>query len=173
MQIQNQNKPVGSETQSETHLCIVTHVLPLARLDALLVRAARLDRLLELGHDAGDLAEAGVRDSPTDGADVDEGVEDEGDGEDGEKVDEHVVTLLPALHGHHGGAAQQLDVAENRGVGGLEADDQVEADEDESEEDLDNILEHEEQVIEVRTTQSSAYFLSLSVPEDLLSGEVS
>ena len=151
----------------------MTHVLPLTRLDALLVRAARLDRLLELCHDAGDLAEPGAWDSPTDGADVDEGVEDEGDGEDGEKVDEHVVTLLPALHGHHGGAAQQLDVAENRGVGGLEADDQVEADEDEGEEDLDNILEHEEQVIEVRTTQSSAYFLSLSVPKDLLSGEVS
>ena len=88
-------------------------------------------------------------------------------------MDEHVVPLLPALHRDHGGAAQQLDVAENCGVGGLEADDQVEADEDESEEDLDNILEHEEQVIEVRTTQSSAYFLSLSVPEDLLSGEVS
>ena len=72
-----------------------------------------------------------------------------GDGEEGEQVDEHVVPLLPALHRDHGGAAQQLDVAENRGVGGLEADDQIEADEDESKEDLDNILEHEEQVIEV------------------------
>ena len=127
----------------------MTHVLPLARLDALLVGAARLDRLLELRHDPGDLAEAGVRDSPTDRADVDEGVEDEGDGEEGEEVDEHVVPLLPALHRDNSGAAQQLDVAENRGVGGLEADDQVEADEDESEEDLDNILEHEEQIIEV------------------------
>ena len=48
---------------------------------------------------ARDLAEAGARDSPTDGADVDEGVEDKGDGEEGEEVDNGIVVAPQFFEG--------------------------------------------------------------------------
>ena len=112
-------------------------------------------------------------DAPTNRAGVDEGMEDESDGEDPKKMDEDVVAFLPALHRHHGGAVQQLDAAQHRGIRRFEANNRVDGNENEGKDDLDNILEHEEQIVKVRTAQGAAYFLTLSVSKNLLCGEVS
>ena len=96
-------------------------------------------------------------------------MEDEGDSEDPEEVDEDVMTLLSALHQDAALSVQKRYFTDFDVILGVHGNDNVGDNEKESKSNFKKVLQHKEEKVRRRTIKSTANLLSLSFSQNLIS----
>ena len=118
---------------------------------------------MQFGYKTRDLSEASSRKSPDDSADVAGDMEDEGDSEDPQEVDEDVMTFLSTLHQDATLTVQQGYFTDLNIILRVHGNDNIGNNKEESKSNFKKILQHEKEEVCRRSIKSSTNFLSLSL----------